>query len=260
MLNRRSSLLAGLVALLGPVAVHAGDKAAPPGPAYQIVLRSRHAEVTPTRTRDAQTGGGSIVVEQPEPNTIVVTLGGSAVAGSDFHGSAAGITFELEQDLEIIPLRTGARPPRIGMVGRVVGTLQVTEPCKCSGKPCGSAEQGPAIACLSIGETNLLCVNIKPSAIACGQEVAINHRDGPVESPATVGCYRLNASFRIGVSQGKGVFHRQAAVADFDPAPQLDAFWADVLKPFRAVPRRDFGFKIVVRVVEDAVPVAVLPK
>jgi hypothetical protein len=259
MLTHRSLLLAGLVALLGPVAVHAGDKAAPPGPAYQIVLRSRHAEVTPTRTRDAQTGGGSIVVEQPEPNTIVVTLGGSAVVGSDFHGSAAGITFELEQDLEIVPLRAGARPPRVGMVGRAVGTLQVTDP-GCCHKPCGSAEQGPATACLSLGEASLLCVNIKPSAIACGQEVAINHRDGPVESLAAVGCYRLNATFRIGVSQGKGVWHRQAAVADFDPAPQLDAFWADVLKPFRAVPRRDFGFKIVVRVVEDATPVAVLPK
>jgi hypothetical protein len=29
-----------------------------------------------------------------------------------------------------------------------------------------------------------------------------------------------------------------------------------VLKPFRAVPRRDFGFKIVVRVVEEAAPEA----
>jgi hypothetical protein len=48
------------------------------------------------------------------------------------------------------------------------------------------------------------------------------------------------------------VWNRQAAVADFDPAPQLDAVWADVLKPFRAVPRKDFGFKIIVRVVEDA--------
>ena len=93
--------------------------------------------------------------------------------------------------------------------------------------------------------------------MACGQEVALNNRDGPVECSAAVGCYRLNAAFRIGVSQGKGVFYRQAAVADFDPAPQLDAFWADVLKPFRAVPRRDFGFKLVLRVVEDVAPDAV---
>src|SRR5262249_50741890 len=131
------------------------------------------------------------------------------------------------------------------------GTLQVTDPGKC-GKACGTAEQGQATACLTCGETSLLSVSVKPSAVSCGQELSINHREGPVESVAAVGSYRLNGSFRIGVTQGKGVFNRQAAVADFDPAPQLDAFWADVLKPFRAVPRRDFGFKLILRVVEDA--------
>ena len=110
MFNRRSLLLAGLAALLGPATLTAAD--APPGPAYQIVLRSRHAEVTPSRTKDAQTGGGSIIVEEPEPNTVIVTMGGSAVVGSDFHGSAAEIAFDLQQDLDIFPTRKGVRPPR----------------------------------------------------------------------------------------------------------------------------------------------------
>jgi hypothetical protein len=251
MLLRRCLLLAAIAALLSAAAVHAADP--PPGPAYQIVLGSRHAEATPNRTKEAQTGGGSIVVEQPEPNTIVVTMGGSAVVGSDCHGSAAGLTFELEQELEIIPLRRGARPPRVGMVGRLVGTLQVSDPGLC-GKPCGSAEQGPATACLAVGGMKLLSVAVKSSAVSCGQESSVNFRDGPVEAVAAAGPYQLSGSFHIGVTQGKGVFHRQAAVADFDPAPQLDPFWADALKPFRAVPRRDFGFKVVVRVVEDAAP------
>ena len=256
MFTRRSLFLAGFVALLGPAALYAQ------GPAYQIVLRSRRAEVTPTRTGDAQTGGGSIVVEQPEPNTVIVTMGGSAVAGSDFHGSAAGIDFNLEEDLEIAPTRPGVRPPRVGLIGRVVGTLQVTDPCKCGKhcKPCGSAEVGPAVAGLACGDASLLALSVPPAGVSCGQELAINNRDGPVECPAVPGCYSLSGSFRIGVTQGKGVFYRQAAVADFDPAPQLDAFWADVLKPFRAVPRREFGFKIVLRVVEDATPVVVAPK
>jgi hypothetical protein len=141
----------------------------------------------------------------------------------------------------------------------------VTDPVKCNkpcgtaggkcGKACGTADQGPAAACLSIGETSQLSISVEPSAASCGQELSINHRNGPVEAVAAVGDYRLSGTFRIGVSQGKGVFNRQYAVADFDPAPQLDAFWSDALKPFRAVPRRDFGFKIVVRVVEDAAPV-----
>ncbi len=262
MFNRRSMLLAGLAALLGPAAIRAADP--PAGPAYQIVLRSRHAEVVPNRTKNAQTGGGSILVEQPEPNTVIVTMGGSAVVGSDCHGAAAGMDFHLVQDLEIIPTRPGVRPPRVGMVGRVVGTLQVTDPGKgdkpCEsgqgkcGKACGSADQGPASACLTIGGTSLLSVNVEPSAVSCGQELAVNHRTGPVEAVAAVGEYHLSGSFHIGANQGKGVFYRQYAAADFDPAPQLDAFWSDALRPFRAVPRRDFGFKIVVRVVEDAAP------
>jgi len=260
--NRRSLWLAGLVALCGAATAFAADP--PPGPAYQIVLRSRHAEVTPARTKGAQTGGGSIVVEQPEPNTIVVIMGGSAVVGSDCHGASAAMDFHLEQDLEIIPTRPGARPPRVGMVGRVVGTLQVTDPGKgdkeCGtaagkcGKGCGAAEQGPAAACLTLGQTNLLSISVESSAVSCGQELSVNHRNGPVEGVAAVGAYHLSGSFHIGVSQGKGVFNRQFAVADFDTAPQLDAFWSDALKPFRAVPRGDFGFKVVVRVVEDAAP------
>jgi hypothetical protein len=250
--NRCSLLLAGLAAALCSAGALAADP--PTGPAYQIVLRSRLAEATPYRTRDAQTGGGSIIVEQPEPNTIVVTMGGAAVAGSDCKCSAAGITFNLEQDFDVIPIRAGARPPRVGMVGRVIGTLQVTDPGKC-GKACGTAEQVPATAYLALGDTSLLSINVKPSSASCGQEVAINHRHGPVEAVAAVGCYRLTAAFGLGVTQGKGIFNRQYAVADFDPAPQLDAFWSDALKPFRAVPRGDFGFKIVVRVVEDAAQV-----
>jgi hypothetical protein len=72
-------------------------------------------------------------------------------------------------------------------------------------------------------------------------------------SPSTVsGSFCLAGSFHIAATQGKGVWNRQAAVADFDPAPQLDGFWSDALKPFRAVPRKDFGFKVIVRVVEEA--------
>jgi hypothetical protein len=117
---------------------------------------------------------------------------------------------------------------------------------------CGTAKQGPATACLAMGGTGLLTVNVKPSNVVCGQELSINHRHGPVEAPAVPGPYCLTGSYHIGATQGKGVWHRQYAVADFDPAPQLDSFWADALKPFRAVPRREFGFKIIVRVVEDA--------
>lgn len=245
MLTRRTMCLATLAALAAPAALPA-QSAEPP---YKIVLRSRQAETMPHRLKDAQTGGGAIVVEQPDANTIVLTMSGAAVAGSDCHGSAAGLAFNLDQDLEIVPTRKGLRPPRVGLVGRVVGTLVVTDPK--FGKPCGTAEQGTATACLTACGAPLLSVNIKSSAVACGQELAVNHREGPFEATATAGLCRLSATWRLAVSQGKGLFNRQMAVADFDPGPDLDAAWADALKPFRALPRREFGFKVVVRVIEE---------
>jgi hypothetical protein len=51
-----------------------------------------------------------------------------------------------------------------------------------------------------------------------------------------------------------GLFHRRYAVADFDPAPQLDGSWSDGLKVFRAIPRKDFGFKVVLRAIEEEAP------
>src|SRR5262245_48266021 len=98
--NRSSLLLAGVAAALCSAEAVAAEL--PATPAYKIVLRSRLAEANPYRTGDTQTGGGSIIVEEPEPNTIVVTMGGSAVAGSDCKSSAAGITFNLEQEFDVI--------------------------------------------------------------------------------------------------------------------------------------------------------------
>src|SRR5262249_3951083 len=167
-------------------------------------------------------------------------------------GSSAGITFELEQALEILPTRSGLRPPRIGMVGYVEGTLQVTDPYKhAKYKNCGSAEQSPGTASLALADAPILSIAVRPFAVGPGSPVFVNNREGPVEVVGAHGCYTLQASFGMAVSQGKHMCTRQYAVADFDPAPQLDASWADALKPFRAIVRKNFGFRVIVRVVED---------
>lgn len=183
-------------------------------------------------------------------------MSGSSVVSSGCQPSNAAIHFDFAQDLDILPLRDRVRAPRIGMIGRVVGTLQVADQgsVRCDD---GIAAQGPATANLMMGGANLLCKGTEPSIVGHGQKIAINHQCGPVEAAAvtsSAGCgyFRLTATFDIGANQGKGVFNRRFAAADFDPAPQLDPFWADALKPFRAVPRDEFGFKLVLRVVEDA--------
>jgi hypothetical protein len=219
--------------------------------AYRIVLRSREAQTTPAKSKASQTGGGSIVVDQPSPDTVIIHMGGSAAAGSTFHCSTAAINFALIQELEVVPAREGVRPPRIGMMGRLIGTLTVTDAEKWQHVK-GSATQGPASATLWCCENSLLSVDVPATGVACGQKLAINNQSGPCEASAAAGCYRLTANFDVAANQGKGVWHRQYAVADFDPAPQLDPFWADGLKTFRAVPREEFGFTLVVRVVEDS--------
>ena len=239
-------LVAGMAALENAPAAGAdgGDSA------YRIVLRSRESQATPAKSKTSQTGGGSIVIDQPAGDTVVIRMGGSAAAGSTFHCSAAAINFALMQELEVVPTRQGVRPPRIGMMGRLIGTLTVTEAEKWQHAK-GSANQGPASAALWSCENSLLSVDVPASGVACGQKLAINNQCGPCEAAAAAGCYRLTANFDVAADQGKGVWHRQYAVADFDPAPQLDPFWADGLKTFRAVPREEFGFTLVVRVVED---------
>jgi hypothetical protein len=138
----RALWIAGLASALAAAEL---ARAADADSAYRIVLRSREAQATPQQSKTSQTGGGSIVVDQPTPNTVVIRMGGSAAAGSTFHCSSSGINFALLQDLEVIPTREGLRPPRIGMMGRLVGTLTVTDPEKWQHAD-GSASQGPATA------------------------------------------------------------------------------------------------------------------
>ena len=68
------------------------------------------------------------------------------------------------------------------MIGRVVGTLQVTDPGR-HGCVDGSAAQGPATASLMMGGVNILCIGTESSTVACGQKLSINHQCGPVEAP-----------------------------------------------------------------------------
>jgi hypothetical protein len=72
--------------------------------------------------------------------------------------------------------------------------------------------------------------------------------------------YTLHQTFALSAFQPHTLCPA-GAVADFDPQAQLDPLWAQVLKPFRAVPHRDFGFRVILRVVEDTPPpgVAVVP-
>ena len=85
---------------------------------------------------------------------------------------------------------------------------------------------------------------------------ALNNRAGPVEAVIGPGCFNLHQTFALSAAQSKSLCHKGAAAADFDPNPRLDPKWDEPLKAFRAVPKTDFGFRVVLWVVEEPAPPA----
>jgi hypothetical protein len=235
-----------LSALLGANASRAAD------PPYAIVLRSRDSVVTPERSRDSQTGGGFIQVTQVEPNVVMILMRGAVAAGSGCKDGAASMQFDLHQDFEIVPTRANLRPPRLVLAAWAIGSLQS------SLKEGGTAGHGPACAAVLCGPNPVVNLCIKPHSVGGGENVLVNDRVGPLEAVVAPGGFCLNQTFALNAAQPKSHCHPGSAAADFDPDPRLDVQWNDVLKPFRAVPHKDFGFRVILRVVEDAPPPGVL--
>lgn len=215
-------------------------------PPYVILLRSREGAVTPERTKHAETGGGFIQVTQIMPNVVMALMRGAVAAGDDHPGRAA-MQFSLSQDLEIQATRDRLRPPRLMVTAWAIGSLHS------SLRNGGTAQQSPACAVLRSAGTTLVNLCIKPHGVANGENVFVNERAGPVEMVVAPGAYCLTQTFALNAVEER-MYHSGAAAAHFDPDPKLDSSWNDVLKPFRALPRRDFGFRVILRVVEDTPP------
>ncbi len=223
-------------------------------PPYTIVLRSREAVVTPERTKDSQTGGGFIQVTQVEPNTVTTLMRGAVAARTNHKEGSAAMQFVLNQDFEIVPRRAGLRPPRLILAAWAIGTLNSTLP------EGGTAEHGPACAHVRSGGETVLNLWLKPHAVGGGENLLVNDRGGPLEMVVAPGGFCLHQTFAIHAAQGKSHCHPGRAAAVFDPDPRLDPTWNEVLKPFRAVPHKDFGFRVILRVVEDTQPPGDVPE
>lgn len=215
-------------------------------PPYVILLRSRNSAVTPERTKHAETGGGFVQVTQVLPNVVMASMRGAVAAGDDHPGRAA-MQFTLSQDLEIQATRNRLRPPRLLVTAWAIGSLHS------SLRNGGTAQQSPACAELRSAGTTLVNLCIKPHGVANGENLFVNERAGPVELVVAPGSYCLTQTFSLNAVEER-MYHSGAAAAHFDPDPKLDSGWNDVLKPFRALPRRDFGFRVILRVVEDTPP------
>jgi hypothetical protein len=215
-------------------------------PPYVFLLRSRNAVVTPERTKHGETGGGFIQVTQITPNVVIFLMRGAVVAGED-HGGSAAMQFSLNQDLEVVATRAGLRPPRLIATSWLIGTLNS------SLRHGGTAEQAPACATLRSGSEPLIHMCVKPHTVGGGENLLVNERVGPFEAVVAPGPYYLTQTFALNAVQERTCYAGSAA-AYFDPDPRLDSRWNEVLKPFRAVPKQNFGFRVILRVVEDVAP------
>ena len=242
------TLIAGLFAMSGLVAVAVAQPpaAAPaPAPAVTISLKDRQARAVPARQGFTHTGGGNIDVAQPAPDTVVVTMTGVAVAGNHpCKDSLASLTFDLDQCLDIGIENPKIKRAKLTLEGRVIGVLR-------SHKGGGSAQQGPAHATFTAGAADLLSLALPSHSVACGENLSVNDRTGPVAVAVVPGEYHLHQSFAATATHPWSLKLCKTASSEFAPDPALDPLWISYWEPFHGAAKKDFGFQITLKVAPD---------
>ncbi len=233
----------GWSAALTVLAALAGSAGAA-DPQVSIKLGGRSGKGTPHRTGCTRLGGGNIDVQQPSPDTLVVTMSGVAVAYPHPGGySEASFVFDLEQCFTVVFDDPKVKSAKLQLEGRVIGLLRTDHK-----KKGGSASIGDARACVTLGPADVASVSLPGASVSGGESLSINNVEGPACAPIVPGCYVLHQSFSIAASHAKGVCGK-AASAEFAPDPALDPLWISHKEPFHGAAKKDFGFQITIRIV-----------
>ena len=240
-------LLLAIVGAMGcALAGRAPDAPAPPD--VTLELGPRQAQGTPSRTGFAHTGGGNIDVQQPSPDTIVVTMTGVAVAGGHpGKDSLAALAFELVQEFEVKFVKPETKQARLTVEARVIGLLRshakggsagITCPAHAAVAPVGG---GPAVA----------EVGLPGRAVAGGENLSVNDKVGPTAAVVPAGKYALHQAFGVQAAHPRSLWPCKAASAEFAPDPALDPLWISAFEPFHGAQKKDFGFQVIVRVAAE---------
>ncbi|HUE12751.1 MAG TPA: hypothetical protein VMR25_01185, partial [Planctomycetaceae bacterium] len=221
-------------------------QATSPSPPASIILGARHGHVTPNRCGFTHTGGGNIDVAQPTADVVVVTMTGVAVAGAHpCKDSLAAMRFDLAQSFEISFDSPKLTRAKLVLEGRVIGLL------RSHAKGGGSAGEGPGCATILSNDVSLITLCVPEHSVTCGENLSINDHDGPAEVPISAGKYTLVQSFVVSAAHPMSLRPCKAASAEFAPDPALDPLWISYWEPFHGAVKKDFGFQITIRVVED---------
>jgi hypothetical protein len=226
----------------GPVVPAAATAGVP-----AIVLRERHGHVTPLRVGFQHSGGGTIDVAQPAPDTVVVTMTGVAVAGRHpTKDSHARLRFDLEQYFEVTLDGPGPARARLTLEARVVGLLRSS---KHGG---GSAAESAGCATVLCGPAELLTVCAPAHTASGGENLSVNDRAGPAGAPVVAGRYVLRQTFEVAADQPHTLAPCKTSSAEFAPDPALDPLWISFWEPFHGANKGNFGLQVTLRVAPDA--------
>ncbi len=218
----------------------------PAAPLVTITLKDRHGHVTPERSGCAHTGGGTIDVAQPSPDTVVITLMGVAVATGHPHGSSASLSFDLDQCFEVVFEKPEVKAAKLTLEGRVIGLLR-------SGCKGGAAAESGGCASVGCGPVTLVSLCVPDHSVAGGEDLSINDHAGPINTPVTAGLLTLHQVWQVVATHPRALLGK-AASAEFAPDPALDPLWISYREPFHGVIKKDFGFQILVKVADDTPP------
>ena len=257
-MTRRGLLGVGLTAAPGLLAAARADdkkETVPPGtpvtitvttqappPDVSISLGKRTAQVTPSRVRCNHTGGGNIDVQQPSPDTLVVTMTGAAVAyGSPAGAASAALDFALSQAFDVSFDKPTVKAAKLTLECRLVGFLRSHKS--------GTAEVGGSAA---VGG---LAVAAPGHAVGGGESRSVNDKEGPVSVVLLVaGTHCLTQQFRVSAAMPKCLLPGKAPSAEFAPDPALDPLWISAKEPFKGAKKADLGFQVTLKVAPQEVP------
>lgn len=227
----------------------------PPQPSVYITLTDRDGNAHPVRCGHALTGGGTINVTQPTPDTIVVTLNGVAAASSQpFTQSSAAMKIVLDQCFQVRFADPKVKFAKLAMGVRVNGLLR-------NERGEGSAQLEEAFAALRANGSDILAVSIPPKSLCslpkqerrCRHGLAVSASRGPVCVVVPEGKFTLHQTFGISVQRNKGCLPWRSS-AEFAPPPCLPASWVGYGDPFGGVDKTNFGFQVVLKVSPGQTP------
>jgi hypothetical protein len=237
-------LFSGIVGLAIALAALTAPPAPPPP--VTIGLGNREAHCVPTTTGYTHTAGGNIDVQQPSPDTVVITLTGVAVAGlHPIHNSSAQMAFEVVQGIEVSFDDPKVKRARLSIEGRVTGLLR-------TGKGGGAAGICQAAASVGNNANELVAVSAPSHSVCDSGNLSVNDLITCQTTPVAAGPLTIHQTFVISASHPRGLCSFKPASAEFAAEQALDPQWISYWEPFRGAAKKDFGFQIVVRVADDS--------